>query len=593
MLQQVVDSLRASTERIPTRQALNRVLSSSLTANRRNPASALAAMDGIAVNCSKVPDALFRLKQDQWQYINTGDLLPDQFNAVVRIEDVQWEEQTPVLLRKPNLYENVRTPGEDFEKQAFLLPAEHKLQPQDISLLLAAACDPIEVYKKPIVTFIPTGSELVNSYDDQSKGKIFESNSAMVEGFIQFWGGEFRLKDLVPDDPDDLAQMLKLSVQQSDVVVVSAGTSKGTKDLTAQVIRLMGKLHFHGVKMTPGKPVVLGEINSIPIVGLPGYPAAAYVCSLVYLRPMIAKLSHVSFDIQRSIYISSEEIAARNQDSFYRVCCFEIDGQSFVRRVEGGAGSISALSDMDGLMHVPPQTAIKKRDGVRIDVVGERSQTTITIRGAGDPALEWLFNMFRRSSPLHRILFWHSSVNDALQSIVERNLHIVAINAPANGPDPFEEFARQLQEPMLRYRVITRTAALTFRENRAEKFKELPKGLKIAVPENKRVLWNSIIEKEGLAPDHFQTFDPTTAEKHLVEALRSTKWDGMFTDIRFLTPDWSSVVEAKEHLDLVIPGSYSELPGIRKLIEILMSEEFWIWTENQKGCDVSQRGSVG
>ena len=587
VLQQVIEKMRGTTEIIPARQAVFRVLAGSVFAKRPNPATSVAAMDGIAVNCTMIADALVRLRQDQWQFINTGDVVPEKFNSVIKIEDVQWEENVPVLDKKPNLYQNVRRPGEDFENGVLLLVANHQLQPQDVSLLLAAGCDPIEVYKKPVVSFIPTGSELVHSYEPDQPGKILESNSAMIAGFIQSWGGVFRLMDLVPDDADDLAQTLKLCVPESDVVAISAGTSKGTKDVTADVIRYMGKIHFQGVKMTPGKPVILGEISGVPILGLPGYPAAAHLCSYLYLQPLVCELSHVRFSFPRSVFISSEEIPAKNHDYFYRVNCFEIEGQTFIRRTEGGSSSISSLSQMDGLMHIPPQTPIKKRDGVRIDVIQDRPQNTITVRGISDPCFVHLFAMLQRSLPSQRLLFWQSPGPEALQSIVERNVHIATINTPADGNDSFDSFSKQLQEPMHRYRAFTRTVGLTFREPGHH---ELTKGLKIAVPESELLLWKAALDKRGITHDYFQIINPAVNDKHLAEAFLLSRWDAVFADIRFLKEEHPSMFSVREHLDLVIPESYIEMPPIRKLIELLLSEEFWIWIETQKGCDVAERG---
>ena len=589
ILQQLTEKLRAKTESLPVRECNSRVLTSPIHALRANPAAAIAAMDGIAVDAGKIPDALVRLRQDQWQFINTGEVLPGNFNAVIKIEDVQWEEKVPVLDRQPNLYQNVRRPGEDFEKGTLLFPSERQLHPQDISLALAAGCESIEVYKRPVISFIPTGSELVQSHDPQEQGKIPESNSAMVAGLTESWGAQFRLMDLVPDDADDLAQMLKLCVQNSDCVVISAGTSKGTKDITAEVIRFMGTVHFHGVQISPGKPVLLGEISGIPVLGLPGYPAAAYLCSYLYLRQIVGELSHIRSAFPRSVLISSEDIAPRPQDSFYRVNCFEVDGQTFVRRIEGGAGSIASISQMDGLMHVPPQTQIKKRDGVRIDIVRDYSQNTIAARGVFDPGLFHLFTLVRSNLPSQRLLFWQSSGSDALQTIIERSLHVATISTPDSGPDPFESWAKQLQEPMHRYRAFTRTIGLITRDPAHQ---ELSRGMKVVVPESHRFLWDRYLEKQGHPQDHFLVMTPSIHEKNLGDAFQASRWDALFADIRFLKDAISPLLSLQEHLDIVIPDSYMELSGIRKLIEMLMSEEQWMWLERQKGCTIDHRGLV-
>jgi putative molybdopterin biosynthesis protein len=589
ILQVLLERLRGSTEKIQARESIHRVLATSVHAKHPNPATAIAAMDGIAVNCMTIPDALVRLRQEQWQFINTGEVLPEKFNAVVKIEEVQWEDQIPVLDKKPNLYQNVRRIGEDFEQGALLISAENQLLPQDVSLLLAAGCEPVEVYKQPLIRFVPTGSELVNRYDISRSGTILETNSAMVGGLVAGWGGQFRVMDPVPDDPDDLAQMIKHCVKQSDVVIVSAGTSRGTKDLTAEVIRFMGTLHFHGVRISPGKPVLLGEVDGTPVLGLPGYPAAAYVCSYLYLRRLVCELSHVRFAFPRSVFISAEDIQGNNTDSFYRVNCFNVEGQIFVRKLEGGAGSIASISRMDGLMHVPPQTTIRKRDGVRIDLIHERTQNTIALKGVSDPGISHLLGLVGGILPSHRLLFWRSSAQEALDTIVERSLHIAVVGTPAYGQDPFDLFAKQLQEPMHRYRTFTRTIALLFRDTSQ---KELVKGMKIAIPQSHVELWNRLLEREGMNIDLFQIFHPSIYDKNVIDAFESSRWDAVFVDSRFLKQENAAAMSIQEHLDLVIPESYIELPGIRKLIEVLMSEEFWMFIETQKGCSIDHRGQV-
>jgi hypothetical protein len=119
---------------------------------------------------------------------------------------------------------------------------------------------------------------------------------------------------------------------------------------------------------------------------------------------------------------------------------------------------------------------------------------------------------------------------------------------------------------------------------------ELSKGLKIAVPESELPAWNSSLDKRGISHDHFQITNPVVNDKQLAEAFQLSRWDAVFADVRFLKEEHPPVFSVQEHLDFVIPESFIEMPPIRKLIELLLSEEYWMWIETQKGCDVSQRG---
>jgi molybdate-binding protein len=201
--------------------------------------------------------------------------------------------------------------------------------------------------------------------------------------------------------------------------------------------------------------------------------------------------------------------------------------------------------------------------------------------------------LLRNSMPTWRLLYWSSPADQALQSIVERNVHFAAVNIPVEGHDPVHLFAKQLQEPMHRYRVFSRTSGILLREpTQNRSLKDLPKDTRIAIPKGKLLLWQGLLEKDNIDPDHFLDVDPGLSERQMIDAFSSSRWDAIFVDVRYLKDDTALVLTAREHLDFVIPDSYMDLPPVRKLIELLLSEEFWMWLETQTGCDISQRGLV-
>ena len=131
----------------------------------------------------------------------------------------------------------------------------------------------------------------------------------------------------------------------------------------------MGQVFFHGVRIHPARPVLFGIADSKPVLGLPGYPASAYIAAGLFLQPLISALSGLVEKRQRAVRVMAEDISPRDTDSFYRVQTYEVDGQIYVRRIPKGAGSIFSLAEMDGVMHIPPDTPIRKRDGVRVDLI--------------------------------------------------------------------------------------------------------------------------------------------------------------------------------------------------------------------------------
>jgi molybdenum cofactor synthesis domain-containing protein len=426
-----------------------------------------------------------------------------------------------------------------------------------------------------VVTFIPTGSELIQ------ENKI-ESNSAMIAALVESWGGIFKLADAVPDDRAALRQAIREAIASSEIVIVSAGTSMGTRDLTASMVQELGTLWFHGVAVQPAKPVLMGQVGDVPVVGLPGYPASAYIASIYFVQPLVRALSGVENRPFREVHISAEEIPARNTDSIYRVNLFDVDGRIYVRKIPRGAGSVLSLSRMDGLMHVPPDTAIHKRDGVRIDIVQDRSANTIAIRGATDRALERLWDLFKNALPSHRLLFWPAKGEDALESIIERNCHIAIVNTYCER-DLFPEFARQLQENMLRYRILSRTIGVVVADSSTiNSVHDLSNNFTVAVPEQNLHLWPKTC---ALKQVPIQLTDEA-----LLRWIKTQSNIGAFIDIRFLKSNDKVFFETQEHFDLIVSESYSELPPIKKLIDLLLSPQYGEWISSFRGCDPGSRG---
>lgn len=473
ILQDRISLLTPRSEIIPTRSANGRVLASPVYAWRSNPSGTLAAMDGIAVNSRNAASVPVLLLPDNWQRINTGDVVPERFDAVIKIEDVIWQGDSPRLEKSVVPFQNIRAQGEDFRSGTLLLPRNICLQAQDLSLLLAGGHEEIEVYCKPLVVFVPTGSELVLHASDPPNGKSLESNSAMIAGMVQEWGGDFLLTEPVEDDRKALETRIQEWTSQADVLVISAGTSMGSRDLTSSVLQELGKVYFHGVALHPAKPVILADVSAVPVIGLPGYPAAAYVASYLYLRPVVLALSNLEWKRKQDVMISPEELPAKETDYFYRVHLYDVDGRTYAKRIIRGAGSVMSLSQMDALMHIPPNLEIHKRDGVRVDIVNDRWQNSFAVQGAEDPNVMRLFELFHLTLPSHRMLFWESTAKDALQSMMERNAHMAVICSDDES-DPFPQYASQLQEPMLRHRLFTRNSCQHFDLIVLESHTELP-----------------------------------------------------------------------------------------------------------------------
>ena len=266
----------ATSESIALDLAHGRVTDGPVWARSSSPHYDASAMDGVAVRSRDTVGATetspVRLAVgDQAAWVDTGDAMPDGFDAVIKVEVVHEIDDSTIEIRASvPPYHDVRPLGEDIAAAELVVPAGHRLRPQDLAACAQAGLSEVDVRRPPRVAIIPTGSELVPVGTTPEPGGIIESNSLMLAAMIAEWGGDADRRRPVPDDRELLQAAVQAAVQDSDVVVVNAGSSAGSEDYTAQVIRELGELVVHGVAVKPGHPVALGVVGDTPVLGIPG-----------------------------------------------------------------------------------------------------------------------------------------------------------------------------------------------------------------------------------------------------------------------------------------------------------------------------------
>ena len=280
-------------ENIPLDEfAIGRVLAEPVWAKISSPHYHASAMDGFAILSSETNGAsqtaplLLKVGQ-QAQYVDTGDPLPSEFNAVIMIENTEpLDEQKnsadnprePEFIRIREAippWKNVRPMGEDMVATQLVLPAGHTLRPVDLGAIAGSGHTDILVSRKPKVAILPTGTELVEIGTDVEAGDIIEYNSLVLAAQIQSWGGEAVRFPITIDKLDLIAKEVKKAAETVDLILLNAGSSAGSEDFSASVVEKLGQLLVHGVAVRPGHPVILGMINrkdgsQIPIIGVPG-----------------------------------------------------------------------------------------------------------------------------------------------------------------------------------------------------------------------------------------------------------------------------------------------------------------------------------
>ena len=223
--------------------------------------------------------------------IATGAPLPPGSDAVLMVEHTQRAAPELVeVLRPVAPGDGMVRADEDAAPGAELAPAGRPLRAQDLGMLAAAGVTELSVHARPRVTIVSTGDELVPpDTADLDIGQVRDSTAVALAALVEEAGGDPRHAGIVPDDRDALAATLRAALGDSDVLVVSAGSSVGARDETAAAIASLGEpgIWCHGLAFRPGKPTLLADCGGVPVIGLPGNPRSALVVFRVVGMPIV------------------------------------------------------------------------------------------------------------------------------------------------------------------------------------------------------------------------------------------------------------------------------------------------------------------
>ena len=292
---------RLSTETVPVPEAVGRVLAAPVFAALSAPSYHAAAMDGIAVKAdatygaSEVHPKTLSVGREAF-FVNTGNALPENTDAVIMIENVQVKKEQCVQVEAPAFpWQHVRKIGEDIVATELLFPRHHKITPYCVGALLTGGVFSVPVFRKPRVLIIPTGSELVDwrtaSLAAFKPGQVLETNSFVLGSLVDACGGTFTRHPMVADDPAIIQAAMERALSDDvDLVMIIGGSSAGSEDYARAVLESLGELLVHGITIMPGKPAVIGSARGVPVFGIPGYPVSAIIVFEQLVRPLLAAL---------------------------------------------------------------------------------------------------------------------------------------------------------------------------------------------------------------------------------------------------------------------------------------------------------------
>jgi molybdopterin molybdotransferase/putative molybdopterin biosynthesis protein len=270
-------------ESVPVDEALGRVAAQDVFSLHKLPVVRASSMDGIGVVSSMfaagAPDTSSWESGREYARADTGDDFDDRFDAVIPIENVNFLpggglSLTGDLNVRPGL--NVRPAGSSVGEGELLVAAFTRLRPFDLAALVLGGITDVEVIKRPVVAFIPTGNELVPPGTAPTRGRSVESNSIMVKHMLIEMGAEPLCLSIVRDDPAALREAVRRAREAADIVLICGGSSKGGEDFNADVIFDMGEQLFHWIASAPGRPMAAAMLDGAPLINMPGPPLATY-----------------------------------------------------------------------------------------------------------------------------------------------------------------------------------------------------------------------------------------------------------------------------------------------------------------------------
>ena len=360
------------TEQVPVEAVAGRILAATVTADTDIPGFDRSVVDGYAVRAADTAgagDAIPALlhctgriamgQQDMkitigpgtCAYIPTGGILPAGADAAVMVEYTEDAADTVLVKRSVSHGENVLLRDEDFKRGETVFSAGRRISPQDAGVLAACGCATVTVARRPVVGIISTGNELVPVTGIPGPGQVRDANAPMLAAYLTEYGCVPRLYGIIPDEREAFDAVLERAVPECDVVLLSGGSSKDDRDMTAAVIAARGEVLVHGIAIAPGKPTIIGRIGGKPVFGLPGHPASAFVVLIAIVRPLLDRMLGISKPIQRTerATISINIPSQRGREEYVRVTVKD----GIATPLFGKSGLLNTLIRSNGLIRIP------------------------------------------------------------------------------------------------------------------------------------------------------------------------------------------------------------------------------------------------
>jgi molybdopterin molybdotransferase len=369
-----------SEEVLPLNRCVGRIVSQDIVSKIDLPEFNRATMDGYAVQArstfgaSEGMPALFTIvgaiemgevptvsvEAGEAVRIATGGMLPRGSDSVVMLEHTQpLDEHALEVFKSAVPLQHVMEIGEDFRKGQKMLLRGSRIRPQEMGVLAALGETHVPVYRQPVVAIISSGDEIVPIEQTPGLSQLRDVNAYTLAGLVMMSGGVPLYHGIARDNFDDLYGLCDNAVGQADMILISGGSSVGSRDFTLEVIKELpdAEILVHGVSISPGKPTILARSKQKAVWGLPGQVASAMVVFQVMVGPMLEWIGGASEDQsgathEVSAVLSRNLASVQGRDDYVRVRLVRREDQVYADPILGKSGLIHTMVKADGLVRI-------------------------------------------------------------------------------------------------------------------------------------------------------------------------------------------------------------------------------------------------
>lgn len=385
-----IQKITTDEELVPLEDSFNRIISRDITSLINVPHFRKSRMDGYAViakdtfgaeennlielvlietiQAGDIPQK--KLNNNQCSYVATGAAVPENSNGVVMVEFTEINDNKVLISKAVTPGTHIIEIGHDVKKGEIIVKKDVLIDLVTMGIFASCGIKEVWVYKQPIVSLMSTGNEIVSQdLKELEVGKIYDVNSVVLKKAIENTGVIVNFLGVIKDNYNNLKKAMDKALENSDIVILSGGTSKGEGDLGPRVLEEYNDIEIlvHGVKIKPGKPIIFAKFKKKILFILPGYPTSALSCFYIFIDNFLRKISGFPLrdKFSKIMKVGERIYSTVGRHEFKTVKIQEEDGETKIFPIKTGSEAISTMFYADGYIEIDELESIIERGDKR------------------------------------------------------------------------------------------------------------------------------------------------------------------------------------------------------------------------------------